>query len=119
DARVDRAVVRNDRSSIELSGIHNGKFFDDAGKIYRFEAKQALYGTATRSIVANKGVRVFSGKVDLKAPGFNYEHPLRRITMLGDVTGKLEGGELKAKSVLIDLMHEEIQTGPVSWIGPL
>ncbi len=119
DARVERAVVRADRSAIELAGIHNGKFFDDGGRVYNFEAAEAMYGTATRSIVANKGVRVHGGTVDLKAPGFNYEHPLRRITMLGDVTGQLEGGDLQAKSVVIDLMNEELQTGAVTWIGPI
>ncbi|QYK52509.1 MAG: hypothetical protein KF824_09595 [Fimbriimonadaceae bacterium] len=119
EARVNNATIKNDRSTIELAGIHDGVFYDDAGKKYNFVAEAATYGTYSKSIHANKGIRVFNDTADLKAPGFTYEHPIRRVTFLGDITGKLGGGDLVTKSVFIDLKNKEILTGELSWTGPL
>lgn len=119
EARVRNAVIKNDRSMIDLTGIHDGVFYDDAGKKYNFTAEMASYGTYSKSIHANKGIRIFNETADLKAPGFTYEHPIRRVTFLGDITGKLGGGDLVTKSVFIDLHKKEILTGELTWTGPL
>lgn len=119
EARVDHAIIKNDRSAIELEGIHDGVFYDDAGKKYNFVAEAASYGTYSKSIHANKGIRVYNDTADLKAPGFTYEHAIRRVTFLGDITGNVNGGDLVSKSVFIDLKNKEILTGEVSWKGPL
>jgi lipopolysaccharide export system protein LptA len=119
EALVDEATVWKDRSTIQLVGIKSGKFYNSDKKEYLFTAGQAEYGTYAKSILASNGVRLWDKSMDLKSVGFLYDHAAQRVSINGDVTGKIEKGDLVSKDVMILLDTNEIRTGAFNWKGPL
>ena len=118
-AKVDEAKIRNDRSLIELNGVHDGVFYEDKTGNFHFSARKATYGTYSKAILADNDVRVWNKNVDLKAEGFTYDHTNKKVTVKGSVTGKLNGGEVTCEQVVIDLATSELRTAKVAWVGPL
>jgi lipopolysaccharide export system protein LptA len=119
EALVDRATIWKDRSTIDLVQITNGKFFSSDKTVYEFTANKASYGSYSKSMQAEGGVRLFNRQFDLAAQGFLYDHIGQLVTVNGDVAGTLEGGKIKAKDVRIGLKNKEILTGKIEWSGPL
>lgn len=119
EALVDKATVYKDRSTIQLLGIKNGKFYYSDKREYQFTAGQAEYGTYAKSILASGGVRLWDKSMDLKSAGFLYDHAAQRVSVNGDVTGKIEKGDLVTKDVMILLDSNEIRTGSFNWKGPV
>ncbi|MFM9872162.1 MAG: hypothetical protein ACKVQS_01700 [Fimbriimonadaceae bacterium] len=119
EALVDEATVYKDRSTIQLIGIKNGKFYNSDKREYQFTAGRAEYGTYAKSILASNGVRLWDKSMDLKSAGFLYDHAVQRVSINGDVTGRIEKGDLVTKEVAIFLDTNEIRTGNFNWKGPL
>ncbi|MBS1710684.1 MAG: hypothetical protein JSS71_03025 [Armatimonadetes bacterium] len=119
EALVDEATIRSDRSSITLHGIRQGQFYGKGDKQYRFEAAGAEYGTYSKSILAEGGVRIWNKSLDLKSAGFLYDNSARQVTVNGDVTGTMEGGKLASKDVVLLLEPDAINTGEIKWAGPI
>lgn len=118
-ANVAKATVRSDRSVIDLEGIEDGVFYADDGQTFRFATAKATYGTYTKSVVADQGVRVWNANLDLRAQGFKYDHVVRRLAVNGPVSGTIAKGQAKAQDVVIDLAANVLTTGPIEWAGPL
>lgn len=118
-AQVDEATIRNDRSLIELNGVHDGVFYEDKTGNFHFSATKATYGTYSKAILADSDVRVWNKNVDLKAEGFTYDHTSKQVTVKGSVTGKLGDGDVKCEKVVIDLGTSELRTGRAEWVGDL
>ncbi len=119
EALVADARIFSDRSTIELKKISGGKFYDRENGEYQFEAGEAEYGTYSKSLLAKSGVRIKNKRIDLKSAGFLYDHAGQIVAVNGAVTGKLEGGDLTSQDVTILLKTNEIQTGLITWVGPV
>lgn len=120
EAKVDRAVLMSDRSTVELLGLRNGILRRDDGTQFQFTAARANYGTYSRSILADGGITLSGKDLNLKADGFIYDHARRQITIRGAVTGLLVGGQLQAENVVISLEEGGgLEAGPVVWTGKL
>ena len=116
---VDEATIWTDRSTIELVGLRDGKFYGEDKKEYMFTAGRAEYGTYAKSILAKDGVRIWNKSMDLKSAGFLYDHVGKQVQVNGDVTGKLDEGDLISKNVVLYLDPDSISTGELSWKGML
>lgn len=119
EAKVKEAVIRGDRSLVDLKGVYDGKFYDEDGKVYQFSANAATYGTYSKAIIAREGIRVWNEKVDLQAAGFVYDHNTRTLVVEGAVTGKINGGDTRAESLELNLAKGSLSTGKIAWTGPL
>lgn len=118
-ADVDEAVIMDDWSLVNLKGVKNGTFLTPEGKKYFFETDTATYGTYTKAVIVDHPVRVWGDKVDIKSDGLTYDDGQKLVTVKGNVTGKLGGGDLIAKSVLIKTDVNKITGSSATWAGPI
>ncbi len=116
-AAVDSAVGRRDRSLFDLVNLHDGKLTTSAGDVFNFEAHTATYGTFNKSIVADSGGRIWNDRLDLNLPKFSYDGQGRVLRVEGPVSGKLDGGDLTAEGVYLDVQRGELLVKTFVWQG--
>lgn len=116
-ASVRGATARRDRSIMDLVGLTDGKLTTDSGDVYNFEAPTATYGTFNKSLTADSGARIWNGHLDLAVPKFSYDGTSRVMRVDGPVTGMLEGGNMAANGVMLDLGKQELLVSTFEWQG--
>lgn len=116
-ASVRSATARRDRSLLDMVGLFDGKLTSDSGDIYNFEAPQAAYGTFNKSIVLDRGGRVWNARLDLSMPKATYDGIGKVMRVEGPVTGKLEGGDLVADGVMMDVGKQDLLVRTFEWQG--
>ncbi|MCU0315630.1 MAG: hypothetical protein MUC92_03455 [Fimbriimonadaceae bacterium] len=116
-AKVDQAIIRKDRSQMDLVGIQEGWFLTQDGEKIDFEAESAVYQVFSKNLLAEQGARLRGKDFDLKVATFTYQGNTEVVSVEGKVTGTLFGGEFETENIRIEVAEGRLTSGTFSWQG--
>jgi lipopolysaccharide export system protein LptA len=119
EAKMDKVEVRRDRSQMEVTGVHDGKFYPSDGKPFAFDSKRGTYHYFQNRFMAADGAHVVNEDMDLVSESFVYDEPVRTLLVRGLVQGKLAGGLVKASDLSLNTSTKEIAANNVMWVGEI
>ena len=111
--------IRRDRSQMTMTSVRNGEFISRDGVIYHFEGDRAVLLYFTRNLRADQGAHVWNDDVDLIASAFTFNDATKTLLVSGDVSGRLDDGDVTARDITIHIDTEEITAHDFSWSGML
>jgi len=117
-ANVDRIDVLKDQQNYYLKGVHNGLYRGEEGQV-KFDGATAEWNTARRRLEVTSGAHVVNADFDLKVPKFQFDSFRSRLTVPGETTGKLGGGDIEAVGFAYNTKTKQWHTGKTSWTGPV
>lgn len=117
-AKVDRIDVRGDRQILLFEGLTDGEYASDKGEV-RFTARQATWNTTSRDLDVTQGAHLWSKDLDLRVPAFKFDQSQERLTVPGEIKGRLFKGRLTASNLEYYVRTDRFDMGPVHWVGVL
>lgn len=114
----DLTILR-DRSEMTMSSVRNGQFISSDGEIYNFEGDSAVLLYFTRNLRADEGAHVWNDEVDLIASAFVFNDATKTLLVSGDVSGRLDDGEVTARDITIHTDTNEMTAHDFHWSGML
>jgi lipopolysaccharide export system protein LptA len=118
-AQADQVEVRRDRSLFEMNNVRNGKFIEKEGDTLAFEMQNATFEYFRNRLTSQSGAHVRGEDFDLKSDEFTYEQAKKTLFVEGQVRGKLNGGDVKAKNLTLLTGTKEFSATDVMWVGEL
>jgi len=116
-AHVKRADVGRDSGRIDLKAVSNGKYFESGKLAFGFEAQNAVYLDELDSLTGNGKTRVYNEQMDLSTTEFRYEPKTKSLIVPKELSGKLQGGDLKANTLTYKLEDKSFELKGVLWSG--
>jgi hypothetical protein len=119
EATVDQAFISEDRSQYLLTNVRNGAYLSEDGKRVNFSAPKATWNNVGRSLLADKGVRLWNKDLDLKTELFRLNERQNTLYVPGQIHGRFFKGQIQANNLRYDVKQQEARFGPVAWDGEL
>lgn len=116
-AHVAKADVSQDRDTINLTTVTKGQFFDSGKVAFGFEAQNAVYYSGIDALKGSGKTRVHNDQMDLGTTEFSYEPQTKSLVVPKLVSGKLQGGDLKANMMTYKLETKSFELKGVLWSG--
>ncbi len=113
---VGRVDVLRDRQHLNFFRVQDGVYRGEKGA-FHFSGPEAHYNAGFQSLQVGTGARVWNKNVDLLTEGFVYRQKIGKLSTLGDVKGRLFGGQVEAKSLVYYPETEMWEAGPIVWRG--
>ncbi len=117
-AMFDRMEVRSDRQFYAVYGVHNGTYYTPKGDI-SFDAPKAEWNVSAHKLDVPTGARLKNKDLDLVVGNFDFNSQSSMVTVPGEVTGKVYGGDLKATTIRYNVNDGSMKTGPIEWQGKI
>lgn len=117
EAHVKEATIGRDRDTVHLTNVSNGRFYDKSSVAFQFEAQNAVYYNDLNSISGSGKTRVFNKDMDLATTEFKYDPTTRSVIVPHALSGKLQGGDMKAETLKYGLDDKSIEVGGIRWSG--
>ena len=118
-ATVDELFIPANRSQYRMTGITEGAYFTENNRKFNFTAPSATYNATRRTMVADKGVRVWDKDIDLKTAMFRLNQKSETLYIPGEVKGKFFSGQLVSNNMLYAMKNDLVTVGPTNWNGNL
>ncbi len=118
-AHVLEANVTKSRDTITLAKVTCGSYFEDNKPSFQFECDSATFLNDS-NILAGRGRTTLSNdQMQLVSTEFKYDPKLRSLIIPQPVTGKLQGGDLKASNLSYNTENRSFRVGMIKWEGKL
>lgn len=117
-ARVQKIEVSRNRQYMAITGFR-GTLFPAPGKEYQLRAVSALWNPGSQLMQGGGQVRLASRDLKLSGDRFTYDGSRREIQVQGQITGRLENGDVRLVDLTYNLGDKSYITGPISWTGAL
>ncbi len=115
-AFAKRVDVRKDRQAASLYGVRDGLYQSDQGPIH-YSAANAIWNIQQKRLFVTQSVHVENQDMDLKSNGLTFDDNTGKLSVMGNVTGRMYKGEITAASLLYNMKSGAVSAGPIDWVG--
>ena len=116
---ADRVDIAKDRSRVSLFKVRNGVFYADQNQKFKYTCNNATYVYFYKRLQVNSETRVIGKDIDIKTEDFTFDERNQKLTVPGELKGRLFSGQATAKNLVYNLKTGHMLAGPVSWKGEL
>ena len=118
-AKVDQLFIPSNRTEFRMTGVTDGAYYPEPKKRFNFQAPLATWNAVKRTLVAEKGARVWNKDLDLKTALFRLNDRMQTLYVPGKVSGKFFRGQLDSQNLLYAMKADTVVVGPTHWNGNL
>lgn len=117
-AMVDHVSVQKNRQNMFLEGIHDGVYRGEQGE-FHFSGKTAEWNAVRKRLDVTTGAHVQSADFDLQVPHFEFDSIKSRLTVPGEIKGRISDGDIQAVDFAYNTKTHDWQVGKSHWVGML